>query len=172
MWLNGMVPLTCSLISSFVFAWCFVTRIFLLCRPHRNIWYHMFFQCWFGLMMTMIPGYRKKFCVEQYHCLVNWTPRLLFCYTKEWRLIIWLTNDQYKNDTPFFKTLWTHLTNGLQCMCKACMLCDHVINFFLVQLVKQAVLPRVHGLALKTTVAAVCTVYTLVYYVWQCTYYL
>jgi hypothetical protein len=130
MWLNGMVPLTCSLISSFVFAWCFVTRIFLLCRPHRNIWYHMFFQCWFGLMMTMIPGYRKKFCVEQYHCLVNWTPRLLFCYTKEWRLIIWLTNDQYKNDTPFFKTLWTHLTNGLQCMCKACMLCDHVIIFF------------------------------------------
>lgn len=42
--------------------------------------------------------------------------------------------------------------------------CAHVIFFFsLVQLVKQAVLPRVHGLALKTTVAAVCTVYNLVY---------
>lgn len=35
--------------------------------------------------------------------------------------------------------------------------------FSLVQLVKQAVLPRVHGLALKTTVAAVCTVYIVVY---------
>jgi SCY1-like protein 2 len=36
----------------------------------------------------------------------------------------------------------------------ACMLYIHLMFFFL-QLVKQAVLPRVHGLALKTTVAAV-----------------
>lgn len=30
---------------------------------------------------------------------------------------------------------------------------------YFLQLVKQAILPRVHGLALKTTVAAVCVVY-------------
>jgi hypothetical protein len=36
------------------------------------------------------------------------------------------------------------------------------VFFPLLQLLKQAVLPRVHGLALKTTVAAVCT-YSFVY---------
>lgn len=180
MWLNGMVPLIHKwlLLTSWhvelVVFFCMVLcdQDISFCRQHRNIWYHMFFQCWSGLMMTMIPVYRKKFCVEQYHCLVNLTPRLLFCYTKEWRLIIWLTSA--KTAPLFFKkkTLWTHLTNGLQCMCKACMLCLHVIILCLMQLVKQAVLPRVHGLALKTTVAAVCTLYTSVYYIWQCNYYL
>lgn len=33
------------------------------------------------------------------------------------------------------------------------------IIFYALQLVKQAILPRVHGLALKTTVAAVCMHY-------------
>lgn len=32
-----------------------------------------------------------------------------------------------------------------------------VLYFHSFQLVKQAILPRIHGLALKTTVAAVCT---------------
>ena len=35
--------------------------------------------------------------------------------------------------------------------------------FLLLQLVKQAILPRVHGLALKTTVAAVCSFMYLLY---------
>jgi hypothetical protein len=52
-------------------------------------------------------------------------------------------------------------------MCMTYMLFVHVIFFFLVQLVKQAVLPRVHGLALKTTVAAVCTVYASGYYIFD-----
>ena len=50
------------------------------------------------------------------------------------------------------------LLHGLQHVSMHIM---HSFNdYFFLQLVKQAVLPRVHGLALKTTVAAVC-VYTI-----------
>lgn len=39
-----------------------------------------------------------------------------------------------------------------------------VLFFILCQLVKQAILPRVHGLALKTTVAAVCILFYLAFF--------
>ena len=129
--------------------------IFVFCRPPRNIWYHMFFQCWSELLMTMIPGYKKKFCVEQCHCLVNLTSRLPSNNLLKQRLII-----QFCFSFHHEQKMVSDLLHGLQHVSMHIM---HSFNdYFFLQLVKQAVLPRVHGLALKTTVAAVC-VYNLVY---------
>lgn len=65
--------------------------------------------------------------------------------------------DVNEYDLKFWRTSITAIRLGIDLYLNLKML----IFYFLLQLVKQAIMPRVHGLALKTTVAAVRSHYSV-----------